>query len=74
MVANDTSGQGLQSVLKHSRQTNFFEEIIGVWSPVFLYLIENNEVFVTHPNYFIFTNRCCEWAQMTRLVKDYNMR
>ena len=87
MAANDASGQGLQSAPKNRHQNNFSRKL-WVKNPFSHFLFSCYTPFPTYDPHtilknaptrwtiiiFIFIYRTWKWAQMTRLVKGYNMR
>ena len=87
MAANDASGQGLQSAPKNMHQNNFSRKL-WVKNPFSHFLFSCYTPFPTYDPHtilknaptrwtiiiFIFIYRTWKWAQMTRLVKGYNMR
>ena len=87
MAANDASGQGLQSAPKNRHQNNFSRKL-WVKNPFSHFLFSCYTPFPTYDPHtilknaptrwtiiiFIFIYRTWKWAQMTRLVKGYNMQ
>jgi hypothetical protein len=87
MAANDASGQRLQSAPKNRHQNNFSRKL-WVKNPFSHFLFSCYSPFPTYDphtilknaptrwtiNIFIFIYRPWKWAQMTRLVKGYNMQ